>query len=121
MKASGGFEAVAIPLIDGTSGARLLLKPAYGSPCNGRGYCCAEEPCAIAREHMPNHPGEGACVALEREGDRFVCGMIRRPGYHMQLLNDRADAHLGALFSGALGAGKGCDADDPDPPLTLRA
>ena len=111
----------AIPLIDGTQGQRLPRKPVCGSPCNGCGYCCAEEPCAIAREHIPNHPGEGACVALEREGDRFVCRMIRRPSPYMQLPNDWADAYLGAQFAEALGAGKGCDADDPDPPLTLRA
>lgn len=111
----------ALPMIDGSKGQQLLLKPAFGSPCNGAGYCCAEEPCAIAREHIPSHPGEGACVALEREGDRFVCSMIRRPGHYMQLPNDGADAHLGALFAKALGVGKGCDADDPDPPLTLRA
>lgn len=82
-----------------------------------------EEPCAIARERILTHPGEGACVAVERkgEGDRFVCGMIRRPGHYTQLPNDWADAHLGALFAEALGAGKDCDADDPKPPLTLRA
>jgi hypothetical protein len=121
LKARGEFEAVAIPLIDGTSGARLPLKPAFGSPCNGCGYCCAEEPCAIAREYIPNHPGKGACVALEREGDRFVCGMIRRPGHYMWLPNDWADGHLGSLFAEALGAGRGCDADDPEALSTPAA
>ena len=112
---------MAIPLTDRTSGAQLLLKPAFGSSCNGCGYCCAEEPCAVAREYIPDHPEEGPCLALEHEGSRFGCGMIRRPGHYMQLPNDWADAHLGALFAEALGAGKGCDADDPEPPLTLRA
>ena len=112
---------MAMPFIDGTSGAWLLLKPAYGLPCNGCGYCCAEEPCASAREHIPNHLGEGACVALEREDDRFVCGMIRRPGHYMQLPSDWADVHLGGIFAAALGAGRGCDADDFEPSLTLRA
>ena len=112
---------MAIPFIDGTSGAWLLLKPAYGLPCNGCGYCCVEEPCAIALEHIPDHPREGACVALEREGDRFVSGMIRRPSPYMQLPNDWTDVHLGRIFAAALGAGRGCDADDPEPSLTLRA
>lgn len=112
---------MAIPFIDGTSGVRLLLKSAYGSPCNDCGYCCAEEPCAIAREHIPNHPGEGACVALEREDDRFVCGMIRRHSHYMQLPSDWADVHLGGIFAEALGAGRGCDADDPEALSTPAA
>jgi hypothetical protein len=78
-----------------------------------------------ALRHRPRtHPqpsGEGACVALQREGDHFVCGMIRRPGPYMQLPNAWADAHLGGIFAEALRAGKGCDADDPEPSLTPRA
>jgi hypothetical protein len=111
LKAGGGFEAVAIPLIDGTSGARLPLKPSIGSPCNGCGMCCAMEPCGLAREFIPDHPAEGPCLALEHEAGRFLCGMIRRPGHYMQL-PDWADAHMGGIFADALGAGKGFDADD---------
>lgn len=103
---------MAIPLIDGTRGARLLLKPRLGLPCNGRGYCCATEPCGIAREFIPHHPEEGPCLAMEFDAGRFVCGMIRRPGHYMGL-PDWADAHMGGLFADALGAGRGCDADDP--------
>lgn len=52
----------AIPLIDGTDGARLPVKPTYGLPCNGCGWCCASEPCGIAREFI-GADGEGPCPA----------------------------------------------------------
>lgn len=104
---------MAIPLIDGTSGARLPLKTAFGSPCNGCGLCCAMEPCGLAREFIPDHPEDGPCRALEHEGGRFVCGLIRHASRYLpDLPNDWADAHLGGIFADALGAGKGCDADD---------
>lgn len=104
-------EATPIALIDGTAGARLPIKPAHGSPCNGCGLCCAMEPCAVAREFIPNHPEEGPCLALEWEASRFSCGMIRRPSHYMQLPNDWADSVLGGMIADALGAGQGCDAE----------
>lgn len=70
--------------------------------------------------HIPDHPEEGPCLALEHEGDRFVCGMIRRPGHYMQL-PDWADAQLGGLFAEALGAGREGDADDPNAHFTPSA
>ena len=101
----------AIVAIDGTRGERLPVKPAYGSPCNGCGWCCATQACGVALEHIPGHPAEGACQALEREGDRFICGMIRRPGYYMRLPHDWADEVMGGMIAEALGAGRGCDAE----------
>ena len=89
----------------------------FGAPCNGCGMCCAMEPCGVARVFIPDHPEEGPCLALERAGDRFVCGMIPRPGHYMQL-PDWADTHMGGLFAEALGAGRGCDADDPEAHFT---
>ncbi|MFJ7441275.1 hypothetical protein ACIQW5_26935 [Methylorubrum thiocyanatum] len=112
----------AIPLIDGTDGARLPVKPAYGSPCNGCGWCCASEPCGIAREFI-GADGEGPCPALEREGGRFVCGLIIRPLVYLgraagldgadEAQPEEADALLGSQIAEALGAGKGCCADGP--------
>ena len=102
-----------IPMIDGSKGRRLPLKPALGSACNGCGMCCAMQPCGIALEFIPGHPAEGPCLALEHEAGRFVCGMIRHPRRYMpDLPNDWADEHLGRMFANALGAGRGCDADD---------
>lgn len=109
-----------IPPIDGSEGQRLPIKPAFGSPCNGYGMCCAMEPCGLAREFIPGLPAEGPCLALEHEAGRFVCGMIRQPGHYMRL-PDWADAHMGSIFAKALGAGTGRDADDPEPSLTPRA
>ncbi|TXN43558.1 hypothetical protein FV227_27785 [Methylobacterium sp. WL119] len=100
----------AIVLIDGTNGECLAVKPAYGSPCNGCGWCCATQACSVALEHIPGHPAEGACQALERDGKRFVCGMIRRPGHYMGLPNDWADGVLGDMIAATLGSGKGFDA-----------
>lgn len=120
MKAGERIEAVAIPLIDGTSGTRLPLKPAFGLPCNGCGYCCATAACGVALQFIPDHPEDGPCRAMEYEGGRFVCGMIRHPSRYMpDLPNDWADAYLGQLFAEALGAGRGCDADDVDTHLSL--
>ncbi|MFC7661551.1 hypothetical protein [Methylorubrum suomiense] len=46
-----------LPLIDGTGGARLPIKPALGQPCNGCGWYCASEPCAIARKFIGDDEG----------------------------------------------------------------
>ena len=90
-------------LIDGSSGQRLPVKPAKWAPCNGCSLCCAEEPCGVARQFIPDHPEEGPCLALE--------WMIRRPSHYMRLPNDWADGTLGGMIADALGAGRGCDAD----------
>lgn len=45
-----------LPMIDGTKGDRLELKPDFGSPWNECGYCCATEPCTVAQEYIPDHP-----------------------------------------------------------------
>lgn len=113
-----------IRLTDGTDGARLPVKPAYGSPCNGCGWCCASEPCGIAREFIGSD-GEGPCPALEHEGGRFVCGLIVRPLVYLGRLAGLAErdfapsrindlgALIGSEIAEALGAGKGCCADGP--------
>lgn len=100
-----------IVLIDRTNGQPAPVKPAHGSPCNGCGWCCATQTCGVALEHIPGHPTEGACQALERDGERFVCGMIRRPGHYMRLPHDWADEVMGGMIAEALGAGRGCDAE----------
>lgn len=106
---------VSVVLIDGTKGARVPFKPAFGLPCNGCGYCCAEAPCGVATQFIPDHPEEGPCRAMEFDAGQFVCGMIRHPSRYMpDLQNDWADGVLGGMIAEALGAGRGCDADDPE-------
>ena len=91
---------------------RVPAKPILGDPCNGCGYCCAMEACALAREYI-SADIPGPCPALEFEGGRLRCGLVRRPSLYMRLPNEWADALLGSLFAQMLGVGKGCDAEDP--------
>ena len=100
----------AIHLIDGTLGQRMPVKPAKGEGCNGFGYCCAEEPCAIAVEYI-GAGAEGPCPALEFDEGRAWCGLVRHASQYLDLPNDWADKILGEMFATALGAGRGCDAD----------
>jgi len=88
-------------------------KPPSGQACNGCGYCCGAEPCRLALEYISPEIA-GPCPALEFEGGRFHCGMVRRPGWYMSLPNDWADELLGPLFARLLGVGRGCDAEDSD-------
>lgn len=91
--------------------ARAPEKPAFGQPCNGCGFCCAAEPCGVARRFVPGAIDGAPCPAMEFEHGRFWCGMVRRPGRYLGLLHDWADEFLGGEVSKALGAGKGCCAD----------
>lgn len=90
-------------------------KPAFGSPCNGCGYCCAAEPCGIAQEYL-DCGTEGPCPALMFGEGRFWCGMVLQPTRFLFLPPDpEADALLGSMIAQTLGAGRGCDADDFEP------
>lgn len=90
-----------------------------GNECNGCGLCCLVKPCKIAEEHLG--VSVGPCPALEWEGGRSFCGMVRRPTYHLaRALGlpwpghtvSRADEVLGGRIAVALGVGMGCDAWD---------
>jgi hypothetical protein len=102
-----------------------LPKPLLGDACNGCGFCCATEPCGIAKEYL--QCTEGPCVALETSTGRAVCGMIRNPLMYLfrathpnaevDVLAEAPDLQegmdLSASISAALGVGLGCDAEDP--------
>lgn len=90
--------------------ARAPEKPAFGSPCNGCGFCCAAEPCGVARQFVPGATDGAPCPAMEFEHGRFWCGMVRRPGYYLGL-PAWGDEEMGAMIGEALGTGKGCCAD----------
>lgn len=91
--------------------AKAPPKPEFGSPCNGCGFCCAAEPCGVAREFVPGAIDGAPCPAMEFEHGRFWCGMVRRPGHYLGLPHDWADEFLGGEVAKVLGAGRGCDAD----------
>lgn len=82
--------------------------PGYGSPCNGCGFCCAAEPCQIARDFAGFT--EGPCPAMEFEGERFVCGIVKAPSRYIGT-PEFGDAFLGEMIAKALGIGKGCDSE----------
>lgn len=89
-------------------------KPTYGSACNGCGFCCLAEPCQIATALMG---WVGPCPALEHDGGRYWCGMVRHPsryiaGHFPAADQTTVDGFVGAMFARALGIGIGCDADD---------
>lgn len=104
----------------------MIPKPLRGHPCNGCGYCCSVEPCALAREFLGC--STGPCGALESREGRTVCGLVRNPlAYLFRAANPGADvdvlspapaneksARLSTELAAALGLGLGCDADD-DP------
>ncbi len=94
-----------------SSSARAPEKPAFGSPCNGCGFCCAAEPCGVARQFVPGAIDGAPCPAMEFEYGRFWCGMIRRPGHYLGLPHDWGNEFLSGEVAKALGAGRGCDAD----------
>ena len=80
---------------------RAPEKPRKGERCNGCGYCCAAEQCLISLELFGK---VGApCPAMQFEGGRFYCGVLRE-----------APPSLQPTIAFLLGAGMGCDADDPD-------
>lgn len=76
-------------------------KPAFGSPCNGCGFCCAAEQCEISLQVFGD---VGApCPAMQFEDGRFHCGVLRD-----------APPVVQPLIAYVLGIGRGCDADDPE-------
>ena len=105
-----------------------LAKPKLGEPCNGCGYCCATEPCALAKEFL--QCAAGPCVALQVIDDKLVCGLVRNPlGYLFKAAHPdqevpgldlpdsggsdlSASAEISNEIASALGIGKGCDSDD---------
>lgn len=75
-------------------------KPIYGSPCNGCGYCCLAETCAIGNLAFPDHGG--VCPALVMDEGRFFCGIV---------LAEQAAGIEPKVYE-ALGIGRGCCSDD---------
>ena len=84
-------------------------KPKLGERCNGCGFCCLNEACLVSREYL--HSDAAPCIALEHDGTRFICGMVRDPSKYLGL-KINANAELSPLFKQMLGVEKGCDSDD---------
>lgn len=56
----------------------------------------------------------GPCIAMESDGDKKVCGLIKRPAWYMfgEDQPESQTGHLSVMFANALGVGRGCDAHD---------
>lgn len=90
-------------------------KPRFGDPCNGCGVCCIAVPCVLARDLVG--AVEGPCPALEHDGARYWCGLLRAPHKYVIGLSEKpwADDILIRTIETSGAFGRGCDSADPDP------
>lgn len=72
-------------------------KPAVGAACNGCGVCCLAEPCPLGA--ILSRRLKGACVALQWDGARYVCGA----------LTARSSGPVRWLVKRWISSGSGCD------------
>ena len=88
----------------------LPTKPPTGSPCNGCGLCCIAEQCRISLELFG---AAQVCPALEYEGDRFWCGIMRHPEQYGAIVDGFEDweGASAKYYRTLIGAEKGCDSD----------
>lgn len=98
----------------------MIERPEFGAPCNGCGYCCEHQVCAIGSftQQLVDSYGErvpGPCPALVTEPDGSkTCGMVTRPRDYSPA---RAGAHeLRAAIRLLIGANIGCDDTDARVP-----
>jgi hypothetical protein len=91
---------------------QVLPKPRLGQSCNGCGMCCAAEPCHLAVEFLDCTVGP--CVALETDGARTYCGLVRRPTHYLvgKSAPPAVTGPLSVHLAYMLGLGVGCDASD---------
>lgn len=87
-------------------------KPEIGAHCNGCGVCCSAQVCIAGSYalHLVKVWGErapGPCPALERDGDKLVCGVMMRPNDWLTVL--RRPTALREAFGLLIGVGVGCD------------
>lgn len=89
-----------------------VKKPELGRPCNGCGHCCEQEVCQLGMDFIRIVPTVTPCPALEVEGGRAYCGLVRRPAHYMfgEDVPASQTGWLSAQFAAALGFGHGCDA-----------
>jgi hypothetical protein len=91
----------------------VFNKPKYKEPCNNCGACCYMETCEISEIVFGDD--RTPCVALEVEGDKFLCGLLRSP---VKYLPNMKDDELRKMFTEAvsfgLGIGRGCFVSDEE-------
>jgi hypothetical protein len=91
-----------------------LAKPKFGSPCNGCGICCQLQRCHYSVLIFGDGPGP--CPALEDDGERTWCGILRNPMSYadepIYRLPAKQIGEFQAAFASALAIGSGCDSSD---------
>lgn len=91
----------------------FLPKPSYGAACNSCGRCCAAQQCIVS---VALFGERDLCPALEDGGDqRLVCGVIRNPDFYASTPK-WSSAVLGEALALVIGAGIGCDSEEPGEP-----
>ncbi len=95
-----------------------FAKSAHGAPCNGCGACCRDQVCPLGMYVFGRTAGP--CPALEPDGPKAVCGLVRSPARYAPV---RTFAHgaerMRAAAALLIGAGHGCDAQAAGEPADL--
>lgn len=81
-------------------------KPSKGAACNGCGWCCHMEVCAIGKRAFPG--GSAPCPAITYQDGVVRCGLVLA---EQELMRQRPEAE--PMLHEMLGIGQGCCADDP--------
>jgi len=86
-------------------------KPAFGSPCNGCGLCCAAELCPLGRVMFRHKSGPCPALVWRAEEKRHVCGLATEPARHLPRLPGFLAPIFARLARRWIAAGSGCDSD----------
>ena len=102
----------------------MLDKPPIGAPCNGCGLCCIMKVCSggvvVLGLGKWGEPVRGPCPALTEDGEKLVCGIVRRPERYVR--PGRGPKALGNAMSLLLGIGHGCDTlGNEEPEIGMAA
>lgn len=85
-------------------------KPHFGEPCNGCGFCCQAEACALSEKYL--NSTAAPCIALEWDGvSAYRCGLVTRPAHYLGMPDEFADP-LAETIRKTLAIGVGCDSGD---------
>jgi hypothetical protein len=82
---------------------RAPEKPAFGSPCNGCGLCCALEVCKVGVVVFGKDVA-APCPAMQFESGRFRCGVVQ--------MSDALGGPGAILLRQQMGIAHGCDSSD---------
>ena len=85
----------------------MLVKPAFGDSCNGCGHCCKTQACEMSLSLLKSN--KAPCIALEEEGGRYWCGLIRNPQKYMEIPQGLAKSIISAFVTMRVHIGDGCD------------